>query len=251
VLPGLERSSREGRMRSVSGRNNDSVDVDIVDDSVLVWCDTLKTELTLGRFGGRARASTNDLETSACFDQRRDENSLREHTWPDQANPCHIPRRRSAITPDWRDRWLLRRRLDDGLRIWEQESAARSIRWVASDGRVRPRSLFDWQDLRDQRTKVEQPPWLKVENAPHVPLLRPADVADWVVQSPLLIFSVVATRTVGARDPEGEFLAVEGRSRKLDRHIADKHDYAAITGEVTRQEKWLARRGSRSYQHGV
>ena len=95
--------------------------------------------------------------------------------------------------------------------------------------------------MRNQGLERDAPCSYEIKEGGHVPSLRPAHVADRVVQSALLVLGVIAARPVGARKAQLQFLCIERSPRHLHPDVAD-HDHAtAVPAQLRRKLDRVAR----------
>src|SRR5206468_10080074 len=122
----------------------------------------------------------------------------------------------------------------DVLGVRDQKCATRPRLASSCQPLIRRSRLLDWENLLDKIVQLENAACLQVENAFHISLLRPADVADRVVESALFIVRVVSSGPVGARDPEPKLLSVERLARNINRNVSDEDEVSAVAGDVRR-----------------
>ena len=138
-----------------------------------------------------------------------------------------------------------------GLRVREQERAARSLRGLTREAGVRACGILNWHDLRNQRSEIEESPRLQIQNALHVPLLRPTHITHRVVETSLLVLDVVASGAVRSGNPERQLLLVERGAREVDRYVADEYQSAAVARHLRGEEQRVVGGGCGSDKHAV
>ena len=113
------------------------------------------------------------------------------------------------------------------------------------------RRLLDRVDARHERRDVDGTLGQQIEEAGEIAALGPAHVAGRVVDALELVAVVVASRPVGAREPDLELLVVVRVPGQVELGLADVDDPGAIAGQPRGDLDGAVRVAARGKQHVV
>ena len=91
----------------------------------------------------------------------------------------------------------------------------------------------------------------QIENRLNIATLGPPNIADWIIDRPILISGVVSTRAIGAREAHGEFFRVKGPSIEVKSNIPEDNDRRSIPSNGGGPMDGVRRRGRGSNDDGV
>src|SRR5258706_9570987 len=95
--------------------------------------------------------------------------------------------------------------------------------------------FFDWEAMSDQRLDFNLTACQQISNGLEVASVRPTNVADWIINSVLLIIGVVTARTIGARVDKGNFLFIINFTRDAQTNGPGCDNARAVAGNRSRQ----------------
>jgi hypothetical protein len=111
--------------------------------------------------------------------------------------------------------------------------------------------LLDGKTVSDERLGSDSSLGQQLEKSFHVTGFGPANVADWVVNSLLLVGRVVPSWAIRPRNPEIQFLLVEEPPLNVHAYRTNGNNYAAITGDFRGEIHQITAGGLGSYEHRV
>ena len=111
--------------------------------------------------------------------------------------------------------------------------------------------LFDREHRRHERVEVQAAAGDQIEEAREVAPLRPAHVADWVVDAVELVPVVVATGPVRTREADVELLLVVGVPREIEPALPDVDDSGTVARESRRDVDRFVGRPAGGEEHVV
>ena len=109
----------------------------------------------------------------------------------------------------------------------------------------------DGEPVRNEGADVYAAIRDEIEKRAHVLALGPAHVRQRIIASVLLVFRIVAARSVAARDDEGQLFLVQRASRKIEPDGTHRDDATFVSGDLGRECRRPAARAGRGDEHQI
>ncbi len=199
-----------------------------------------KAKQPAGGFRGHAGRGRNRVQNhAAALPQCGKDHRARETSGADATDP-EIPR---SARPH-RLRRIARRNRHCGQgpdRIFHQHRIRAGIFQLP----IGCASLLHRTTLLDERRDLDRPRSQQLQKGLHVALLRPAHIADGIIQTFFFVQGIVAARAVRTRKDQRQFFHVHGLAGDAEIDRAHDHDAPAIAANPRGQFDGFGRRRCR------
>src|SRR5579884_1412587 len=250
-LPGRESGSGELRVSSVPGRDDDRVDVVVLEYLVRRSCHPLKPVAGCNVCRRETGACENGCEASPLFPQRRYELRAREVARAYQSDS----RTFGPGPPTGRARHACGGALRPSVVIADtfvlEQDAEGSALARYLDGVVSLRRRSHGKPVGREICDLDLSGGEKGEKCFKVPLFGPPDVSERQIAAAVFVVTVVPSRAVRPRQPDLQLLRIQERAVRGHWHVTHNDDSTSIAGKPRSELNRIRRRCGGGHNNGV